>query len=168
MQRVLIYSVLCSSLLVGGSACARDSDDLQAYRESAQRALPDKDQVEVTGCLTANTETNQFVVTATKTVFTSLTNRAGAGEAESFHYQLVGGNNLQQYIGKEVVVKGSVEGDGDDVNLESKDREVREPKSRGEEVTPAIESKHEIEMQVERLNVASITPTGSRCQLGQP
>jgi hypothetical protein len=167
MQRVLIYSILCSSLVAGASACSR-GDDSGAYRESAQRALPDRDHIEVTGCLTANRETNQFVVTANKTALTSLTNRTGAGEAESFHYQLIGGHDLQQHIGREVVVKGSIEGRGDDVNIESKDRVTREPKSRGEEATPAIESKHEIEMQVERLNVASITPTGSRCQLGQP
>lgn len=167
MSRLLIYPVLCLSLAVG-SACSRQrTDDQQAFKDSAQRALPDKKQLEVTGCLTANAETSQFVLTANQTALTSLTNRAGAGEAESFHYQLLGGNDLQQYVGKEVIVKGSVEGKGDDVNIESKEK-TEAPKSRGDEVTPAIESKHEIEMQVERLNVASVTPTGSACQIGKP
>jgi hypothetical protein len=75
----------------------------------------------------------------------------------------MGGSNLQEYVGKEVVVRGSKEGKGADVNIETKAETPREPKSRGEEVTPAIESTEEIEMQVERLNVASITPTGGSC-----
>ena len=162
MSRVLIYPVLCLSLAAGASACSRDRDNSQAFKESAQRALPDKKQVEVTGCLTANTETNQFVLTANQNALTSLTNRAGAGEAETFHYQLVGGTNLQQYIGKEVSVKGSIEGDGADVDLKTKEK-TEEPKRRSDDVTPAIESTQEIELQVEQLNVASIMPTGSSC-----
>jgi hypothetical protein len=167
MLRVLIHSTLCLSLGIGAASCARDrGDQSQSAADASQKA--DRDQVEVTGCLTANVETNQFVLTANTTALTSLTNRAAAGEAESYHYQLVGGTNLQQYVGKEVMVKGSIEGKGKDVNIETKEPETTAPKSRGEEVTPAIESKHEIEMQVERLNVASVTPTGSVCQVGQP
>jgi hypothetical protein len=138
-MRVLIYPVLCLSLVAG--ACARDRDKSPAFQESAQRALPDKDQVEVTGCVTANADNNQFVLTANQTALTSLTNRAGAGEAETFHYQLQGGTNLQQYVGKEVVVKGSIQGKGTDVNIETKDKAAGGQKSRGEEVTPAIQYK---------------------------
>lgn len=159
MSRVLIYPVLCLSLAVA-AACSRD-------RAAEQRASTDvdRDQIEVTGCVTANADTNQFVLTANQTALTSLTNRAAAGEAETFHYQLMGGSNLQQYIGKEVAVKGAKEGKGADVNIETKDKTVTPEKSRGDEVTPAIESKQEIEMQVERLNVASVTPTGAPCNV---
>jgi hypothetical protein len=122
----------------------------------------------VTGCLTSNAETNQFVLTANATSLTSMTNRAAAGEAETFHYQLVGGTDLHSYVGREVIVKGSIAGDGKDVDLETKDKSVEpSPRSRGEEVTPAVESSQAIEMQVERLNVGSVTPTGSACQIGQ-
>jgi hypothetical protein len=161
MSRILIYPLLCLSLAAG--ACARDrtGEQQQAAADSPRK------QIEVTGCVTANADTNQFVLTANQTALTALTNRAAAGEAESFHYQLLGGSDLQQYVGKEVVVKGSVEGKGDDVNIETKEPTGAVPKSRGEEVTPAVESTHEIEMQVERLNVASIAPTGSACQIGQ-
>jgi hypothetical protein len=162
MSRLLIYPMLCLGLAIGASACSRDRDNSRAFKESAARALPDKKQVEVTGCLTANIETNQFVLTANQNALTSLTNRAGAGEAETFHYQLIGGANLQQYIGKEVKVSGSIKGDGADVDIETKEK-TEEPKRRGDEVTPAIESKQEIELQVEQLNVASIAPTGSSC-----
>ncbi len=164
MQRVLILSIVCFSVAVTVGACSRGSDrDATMARDTS-----DKDQIEVTGCLTANADTNQFVLTANSTALTSLSNRAGAGEAGTYHYQLVGGNDLQQYVGKEVVVKGVREGRGADVNIEAKEkREGTATKSRGDRVTPAIESKEEIELQVERLNVASITPTGATCQVGQ-
>ena len=161
MSRLLIYSFLCLSLAVG-AACSRGGDDRRASTDL------DKSEIEVTGCMTANADTNQFVLTANQNALTSLTNRAGAGEAESFHYQLVGGSDLQQYVGKEVVVKGKKMGKGADVNIETKDKPAIEPDPRNKDVTPAIESTQEIEMQVERLNVASVTPTGSACRIGQP
>jgi hypothetical protein len=156
---------LCLSL-AAGAACSRGTDESRTA--TARGSAPDDKQVEVTGCLTSNAEANQFVLTANANALSSMTNRAAAGEAETFHYQLVGGNNLHAYVGREVVVKGSVRGDGNDVNLEPKNpRDEAQPTSRGEEATPAVESSQEIEMQVEQLAVASITPTGSACQIGQ-
>src|SRR5919108_6030159 len=104
MQRTLIIPVVFLSLALGASACSsnRVGGSEEVYKENAARALPNADQVEVTGCLTANTDMNQFVLTADSTALTSLTNRAaGTGEAETFHYQLVGGTNLEQYVGKQ-------------------------------------------------------------------
>jgi hypothetical protein len=160
MSRALIYSVLCLSFAVG--ACSRDRGNIEPQAADAG----DREQVEVTGCLASNPNTNAFVLTANQTALTQLTNRAAAGEAESFHYQLVGGSDLQQHVGREVVVKGSIEGDGKDVNLKTTETRSGEPSSRNEQVTPAVESTQEIEMQVERLNVTSVTPTGAACQIG--
>jgi hypothetical protein len=64
-------------------------------------------------------------------------------------------------------VKGSVEGKGKDVNMESKERTDTSAKAGGEGATPVVKSTEEIEMQVERLNVASVAPTGASCQVGQ-
>jgi hypothetical protein len=164
MRRVLIYPILCLSL-AASAACSRVND------ESKQMAGGDtskRDQIEATGCLTSNAETNQFVLTANSNALSSLTNRAAAGEAQTFHYQLVGGNDLSSYVGREVIVNGSISGKGKDVSLAGSDEsDAPATKSRERDVTPAIEMSHEIEMQVQRLNVASITPTGSACQIGQ-
>jgi hypothetical protein len=166
MRRVLIYPVLCLSLALG-AACSRGDGDTTA-NQTASGDTSRGDQIEVTGCLTSNPENNQFVLTANASALTSLTNRAGAGEAETFHYQLVGGTDLASYVGRELIVTGRVTDDGKDVNLEGEDQsEDVATKSRGEDATPAVESSHEVEMQVERLDVASITPTGSACQIGQ-
>ena len=166
MVRALIHPILCLSLAVVAAACNGDREARTAERQQGAPVAADRDreQVQVTGCLTANRETNQFVLTANSTALTSLTNRAAAGEAETFHYQLVGGNDLPSYVGKEVTVTGSVTGDGKDVNLESKDKKVREPK-RSDDITSAVESREEIEMQVEQLHVASIAPTGAPCRI---
>jgi len=169
MQRLLIYPVLCLSLAVTAGACGRRDESPRADAPpsaDAQKAS-DRDQVEVTGCLTGNRDTNQYVLTANANALSTLTNRAAAGEAETFHYQLVGGNDLQAYVGKEVVVKGSVEGNGKDVNIETKDKADRPAKAGGDQATPVVKSTEEIEMQVERLNVASVMPTGAACQTGQ-
>ena len=164
MQRVLILPMVCFSLAITAGACSRDRDKAMP----TARDTSDKDQIEVTGCLTANRDTNQFVLTANSTALTSMTNRAAAGEAETFHYQLIGGNDLQQYAGKEVVVKGVRQGHGTDVNMKAKEKTEGAPTpSRGDKVTPAVESKEEIEMQVEQLTVASVTPTGGACQVGK-
>ena len=170
MQRGLIYS-FCFAVALGAAACGSNRDADKSALEpagSSDSKTASRDQVSVTGCVTANRDTNQFVLTANTSALTSLTNRAGAGEAETFHYQLVGGANLPSYVGKEVVVTGSVEGDGKDVNIEAKDK-TTEPSTttpRGDTVTPAIETKQEIEIQVERLNVATINLTGAPCQVG--
>ncbi len=166
MHRALIHPILCLSLAIAAGACNRDRNASTTEHPQGTAVASDRDreQVQVTGCLAANNETNQFVLTANATSLTSLTNRAAAGEAETFHYQLVGGNDLPSYVGKEVVVTGSVEGDGKDVNIETKDKSVREPR-RSDDVTPAVESREEIEMQVERLHVASIAPTGAPCRV---
>jgi hypothetical protein len=169
MQRLLIYPVLCLSLSVTAGACDRRDESPRADAQpgvEAQKAS-DRDQIEVTGCLTGNRDTNQFVLTANTNALSSLTNRAAAGEAETFHYQLVGGNDLQAYVGKEVVVKGSKAGSGKDVNIESKTKADTPAKTGGDQPTPAIKSTEQIEMQVEQLNVASVTPTGAACQVGQ-
>ncbi len=170
MQRLLIYPALCLSLAVTAGACGRSDKSPRADAPPSAEAqkASDGDQIEVTGCLTGNRDTNQFVLTANATALSSLTNRAGAGEAETFHYQLIGGNDLQVYVGKEVVVKGSVEGKGKDVNIEAKDKaDKASAKPSGDQATPVVKSTEEIEMQVERLNVASVAPTGASCQLGQ-
>jgi hypothetical protein len=169
MQRLLIYPVLCLSLAVTAGACGRSEESPRADAQQSAGAQKgsDRDQIEVTGCLTGNRDNNQFVLTANTTALSSVANRAGAGEAETFHYQLVGGNDLQGYVGKEVVVKGSVEGKGKDVNMESKDRTDTSAKASGEGATPVVKSTEEIEMQVERLNVVSVAPTGANCQVGQ-
>ena len=158
MYRVLIHSVLCGSL-VGAIACSgtRESAD---SRPSVRDVAPDKDHREITGCLSASGD--QFVLTANSNALSSMANRAAAGEAETFHYQLVGGNGLQAMVGKEVKVIGTVSGKGKDVDVKTADKAAAPANS--DAATAVVKTTQEIELQVERLNVQSATPTGSPCR----
>ena len=162
MYRVLIHSMLCASL-VGAIACSgtRESAD---SRPSVRDVAPDKDHLEITGCLSANSSGDQFILTANSNALSSLANRAAAGEAETFHYQLVGGNGLQSMVGKEVRVIGALSGKGKDVDVKAADQAAAPANSGSGAATAAVKTTEEIELQVERLNVQSATPTGSPCR----
>jgi hypothetical protein len=162
MHRALIHSVLCASL-VGGIACSGKRESADA-RPSVRDVAPDKDHLEITGCLSANASGDQFVLTANSNALSSLANRAAAGEAETFHYQLVGGNGLQSMVGKEVRVVGAVSGKGKDVDVKAADSTTTPAKSGSGDATAAVKTTEQIEMQVEKLNVQSVTPTGSACR----
>jgi len=150
MKRVLIGSAFCLSL-AAAAACSgtREGSDL-----------------EITGCLTANPQTQQFVLTAKTNQLSSLANRSAAGEAETYHYQLVGGNDLGSMVGKEVKVTGALVGKGKDVDAAAET--TTQPAQRSDkDAVPVVETTEQIELQVEQLKVASIVPTGAECLLGR-
>src|SRR5262245_41859138 len=107
MHRVLIVSIL-SVCVAGSAACSRNRDGEKARPSLTDVAgmTADKGHVEVTGCLSNDAQTNRFVLTANSNQLSALANRAAAGEAETFHYVLIGGNDLQSMLGKEVKVAG--------------------------------------------------------------
>jgi len=165
MHRVLIYSAVTLTLLAGVNCSRNREANARPSVADIAKEAPDQDHktLEVTGCLASDAQTNQFVLTANSNALSSLTNRAAAGEAETYHYQLVGGNDLQAMVGKEVKVTGSVVGKGKDIDVKGAERTSNLPKASGTETTPAVKTTEEVEMQVERLNVTSVTPTGNPC-----
>jgi hypothetical protein len=164
MHRVLIVSVL-GVCLAGATACSRsrDADKSRPSLTDVAGVTADKGHVEVTGCLTNDPKTNRFVLTAHSNSLSALANRAAAGEAETFHYVLVGGNDLQSMLGKEVKVAGDVVGKGKDVDVK-RTTAAKEADKTKDDATPAVKTTEEIEMQVEQLNVTSVTATGASCE----
>jgi hypothetical protein len=58
---------VCFSVVLTAGACSRDREhDVTMARDTS-----DKDQIEVTSCLTADATTNQFVLTANSTALSS-------------------------------------------------------------------------------------------------
>jgi hypothetical protein len=167
MHRVLIVSVV-GVCLAGGAACSRnrDGDKARPSLTDVAGVTADKGRVEITGCLSNDTQTNRFVLTAHSNQLSALANRAAAGEAETFHYVLVGGNDLQSMLGKEVKVAGEVVGKGKDVDVKRTESSKETDKATAD-ATPAVKTTEEIELQVEQLKVSSITATGGSCQTGQ-
>lgn len=167
MHRVLIVSAL-GACLAGSAACSRSGDAEKARPSLTDVAgvTADRGHVEVTGCLANDPHSNRFVLTAHSNQLSALANRAAAGEAETFHYVLVGGNDLQSMLGKEVRVEGDVVGKGQDVDLKRTEAAGDTDKRAGDP-TPAVKTTEEIAMQVAQLTVGSVTATGGTCPAAQ-
>jgi hypothetical protein len=148
-------------------ACGR-ADERKATQEAAlaTRAATTGKEVTVTGCLTAAQDRAAFVVTADRNALTSGAMNTGSGEIPTYTYELVDSSaDLTPHVGRQVEVKGHLDPDRDDeVDVDAKDK-TKEPPTRsgGDTVTPAVETKSEIEIQVRRLHVVSATPTGQPC-----
>ena len=167
MHRVLIVSVL-GVCLAGSAACSRnrEADKARPSLTDVAGVTADKGHVDVTGCLSNEPQGNRFVLTARSNQLSALANRAAAGEAETFHYVLVGGNDLQSMLGKEVRVSGEVVGKGQDVDVK-RTESAKDAEKTTADATPAVKTTEEIEMQVEQLNVRSVTATGGSCPVQQ-
>jgi hypothetical protein len=119
-----------------------------------------------TSLLSNDPQSNRFVLTAHSNQLSALANRAAAGEAETYHYVLVGGNDLQSLLGKEVKVSGDVVGKGKDVDVKRTEA-AKDTEKATSDAKPAVQTTEEIELQVEQLKVSSVTATGALCQPGQ-
>lgn len=162
MRHFLVYSVLFFSLTLSACSERREEPAATATGAPAAREAADRDQVEITGCLTTNPQTNQVVLTAKSNPLSSITSRAAAGENESYHYVLAGGDNLQAMIGKEVRVRGNLVGRGDDVNVKSSAPATAVGTTASGD-TATVKTTETVELQVQQLNVASVTATGAPC-----
>ena len=162
----LFIPIMCGVTLTA-AACGR-AEERKAAQDAAlaTRAETTGQEVTVTGCLTAAPDRAAFVVTADRTALASGAMHAGSGEVPTYTYELVDSSaDLTPHVGRQVEVKGHLDPDRDDeVDVDAKDKS-KEPPTRvgGDTVTPAVETKSEIEIQVRRLHVASATPTGQPC-----
>ena len=154
-------------LAVTATACGR-ANERRAEQTAAleTRAQQTGKEVTITGCLSAAPDRGAFVVTADRTALASGALYSGAGEVPTYTYELVDSSaDLSPHVGRQVEVKGYLDADrNDEVDVEEKDKS-KEPQARvgNDTVTPAIETKEEIEIMVKRLHVVSTTPTGQPC-----
>ena len=161
------YLPIILGLAVTATACGR-ADERRAEQSAAldARAQQTGNEVTITGCLTAAPDRGAFVVTADRNALASGAMYSGKGEVPTYTYELVDSSaDLSPHVGRQVEVKGRLDRDRDDeVDVETKDK-TKEPTARvgDDSVTPAVETKEEIEIKVKRLHVVSATPTGQPC-----
>jgi hypothetical protein len=159
--RNLLWLLVAAAL--GTGACSgRDDDSKPAIAGDPVSG----DYMTVTGCLSGASDRGAFVLTADRNALTSGALHSGSGEVPTYTYELVGGSEeLASHVGKKVAVKGRLDDDRDDeLDKEVKSKTELPPTRSGDDVvTPAIRTKEELEIQVRRLRVESITPTGSAC-----
>ena len=154
---IAITAVAC------GRAEQRRADQSAALDSRAQQT---GDEVTITGCLTSAPDRGAFVVTADRNALASGALHSGSGEVPTYTYELVDSTaDLSPHVGRQVEVKGRLDRDRDDeVDIEAKDKSKESPTRVGNDtVTPAVETKEEIEINVRRLHVLSATPTGQPC-----
>ena len=168
----LLLGIIFSVAL--GSACSRTADEPEASaRDSATGAAVDSatgDQVTVKGCLTAAPDRAAFVVTADRDALTSDAIYAGSGGTPTFTYELMGNTgDLASHVGRQVEVTGRLDNDRkDDVDVDDKAKTALPQVQSGDrKVEPTIKTDTEVDINVRRLEVAKVTPTGQACQQAQ-
>jgi hypothetical protein len=168
MRRIGLVLGLISSVGLVLSGCNRTAENRSEQQRAAleeQGQLPG-DQIKVTGCLTSAPDRNAFVVTPDRDALATSTLTATQGEAPTFTYELAGDtSNLPAHVGQQVAVIGRLDDARKDEVDADDESEVKLPatQSGNDTVTPAIETKTEVEIKVRRLDVSAVMPTGKPC-----
>jgi hypothetical protein len=133
---------------------------------AAQKTAKPANAVTVQGCLTKGT-TNQFVLTPT-TAGDPLSSSVEAkthAVVPTYTYQLMGGQNLDAYVGKIVSAKGTVTG-GDQAAAkvdETQERQASRSAATPQGKTPEVKTESKAKIEVRQLAVQSVTSTGQSC-----
>jgi hypothetical protein len=169
MRSTGFFVGLIFSVALGSAACSRTADERDQAQEAAIAARDGAagDEITVTGCLSGAADRAAFVVTADRNALTSGALHSRDGETPTYTYELVGNTaDLSQHVGKQVQVTGSLDEDREEEAKVDDEAESKQPpvQSGDDKVTPAIETDTEMEIEVRRLTVSTVTPTGRACQ----
>jgi hypothetical protein len=154
------------SIALAGAACSSDrSNDRNAATGTDTSRAGGRDQMTVAGCLSGGPD-GRLVLTATPDPGVSTAARPGMGERDTHAYVLVGGNNLQQHIGKRVEVIGSLVGRQEELERQSKSQ-TQSPAATGTSGrdTPTVQTKEQVDLEVRQLNVSTVRELASTCQV---
>jgi hypothetical protein len=130
------------------AACKRQATAPELQTTTGQQ--PRMQPMTVSGCLKSGVADNTFVLMASKA--------DGAMETATFQLNPRQGVDLKQYIGQTVEVSGTLRAE-QEVASTGQPTELKPAK--GTSGTPTVETKSEID--VKRLDVNTVTPTGNRC-----
>ena len=158
----LINLVLGLNLTIAGAACssARGNEERADARPSGSG-----DEVTIAGCLSG--DAGRFALTAAPDAGVAIAGRAVAGEERETHsYVLIGGNNLQEHIGKRVEVTGTIVGGEKDIEHEA-EKKTQQPDATGSGDKPTVKTQEEVEVEVRQLNVRDVRAVAGNCQLTQ-
>jgi hypothetical protein len=162
-NRPLINLALGFTLATFAAACssARGNEE-----RSEATAGGSGDAVTIAGCL-SGTPDGRFALTAAPDATVAIAGRSVAGdERETHSYILIGGDNLQQHVGKRVEVVGTISGGSRQVEHDAK-KEAEVPNATGGDDKPTVKTTEEVEVQVRQLNVRDVRPVAGECTLTQ-
>lgn len=158
MRMRLMNGLALMSLVLASSACRPDDRD----HTVPPRAERSDEPISVSGCLTAGSEQQKFVLTARSAPLTSTAVRA-TGTAPTYTYELVGGENLARHLGRGVTVHGRLDEEEDSAEFERR-REAPVDTATPRAETPTVTSTELVEIEVRRLFVESVVPSGESCE----
>jgi hypothetical protein len=154
-------------MAAASTACGRNADERARSQEAALAADPARgDDITVTGCLTAAADRGAFVVSADRNALTSGALYANSGETPTYTYELTGNTaDLTAHVNQQVEVSGHLDDDRKDRAKVDQEETVKhaEVQAGKDKVAPAIETDTEMDINVRRLQVASVKPTGRPC-----
>jgi hypothetical protein len=151
-----IYAAAALTLVMAGAACSSDRDGDRTTAGSGEA-------VTVAGCLTGSD--GRMVLTAAPDPGVVTAARPGMGERDTNSYVLVGGSNLQAHLGKRVEVQGTLSGRQREIEHEAKSKSESPTGTSGQRDTPTVETKEEVDLEFQQLNVRDVRELAPTCQL---
>jgi hypothetical protein len=144
--------VLSAVILVSG-ACKRGKPPAPET-QSAVVVPAESQPITVSGCLRSGELADNSWVLITKP------STANGATTPAATYQLIGGDAaaLRDNVGRQVDVSGTVQAE----QKVASSGEAVEHRAKGTTGTPTVETKTDVD--IKRLSVATVTPTGTRCQ----
>jgi hypothetical protein len=121
--------------------------------------------VTVAGCLSGGPD-GRYVLTAAPDKGVTTAARPGMGERDTYSYVLVGGTNLQEYVGARVEVSGTLAGRSQELEKEARtEGQARPTGTSGAAEQPKVETKAEIDVEIRQLSVSAIRQLDPTCKL---
>jgi hypothetical protein len=149
-ERLFQTAIVLGSLVLMMGACKREAaaPELQTTRGEQARMQP----ISVTGCLRGGLADNTYVLMASQTT-------GGATDTATYQLTARDEDSLRQYVGQKVQVAGTLRTEQE---VASNGVATEQKPAKGTSGTPTVDTKTEVD--VKRLDVTTITPTGSRCE----
>ena len=178
MHRTGLVLGIIISVAIGSASCSRADepahDAAATARDSATGEAVDPAtgaEMTVTGCLTAAPDRAAFVVTADRSALASGAMYSRAGGTPTYTYELMGNTgDLTAHVGRQVEVTGRLDTDRKDgVNVGDEEKtELPKVQSGDRTVEPAVETETQLAINVRRLQVTNVSPTGQPCATEEP
>ena len=152
--------VLLASL---AAACGGDGvADAERSETAETRPVPTAQLTSVTGCIKGGDVTGTYVLVTQPAPMGAAVDRATRGQVATYTY-LLEGQELAGYVGQEVEATGTIE-ESDDLEVEETREQTAEPTTvDGETVTPTVEVEEAAVIEMRRMRVDTIQPTGGAC-----
>ena len=118
----------------------------------------------ITGCLTASIDGRGYALTPTDTPATPSSEALQVPGRKTLTYELLGNpEELRPHVNTVVTARGRASAtDPREAEMERKDESQQRPAA-GTKDTPTVETKEEVDVNVRRLHVASISGSGEAC-----